>query len=225
MKHLRLRLSHTDRTIHPVHEFEIRHPDIHGSALVHWNPGLSETNAMIFRVDGNSDVYRAMLENREETVAYSIAPVGSDRFYCYICERITDRDRAYVEAIADRRVVVIPPVTYNQDRTIDVTIVGPAADVDTVLDELPPSVSVEVRSIGEYRTRPTARASSLTQRQREAMEVAFSCGYYDSPRRGSVSMVADELDISASTAAEHLRKVEAELVRSALGETDAEGRL
>lgn len=224
MKHLRLRLSHTDRTIHPVHDFEIRHPDINGSALVHWNPRLGETNAMIFRVDGEPDVYRAMLEDREETVMYSVAPVGDGHFFCCVCERLTDRDRMYVEAFTDRRVVVVPPVTYNQDRTIDVTIVGPAADLDAVLDELPSSLSVDVRSVGEYRARPTAAAGGLTRRQREALEAAFGCGYYDSPRRGSVSMVADELDVSPSTAAEHLRKAEAELVRSALGETATENR-
>ena len=224
MKHVRLRLSHTDRTIHPVHDFEIRHPDIQGSALVYWNPGLGETNAMIFKVNGEPDVYRTMLEDREETLAYSIAPVKEDRFFCCVCERLTDRDRAYVEAITDRRVVVVPPVTYNQDRTIDVTIVGPAADLDAVLDELPSSISVEVRSVGEYRTRPTAVTGALTRRQREAVEAAFARGYYDSPRRGSVSIVADELDVSPSTAAEHLRKAEAKIMRSALGKTDNSSR-
>ncbi|MFC7174018.1 helix-turn-helix domain-containing protein [Haloplanus litoreus] len=45
----------------------------------------------------------------------------------------------------------------------------------------------------------------------------MACGYYDSPREGSVADVAATLDVAPGTAAEHLRKAEATVMRAAVG--------
>lgn len=52
---------------------------------------------------------------------------------------------------------------------------------------------------------------SLSDRQREVLDLARSRGYYSWPRAVSASDLATELDVSESTLLEHLRKAEAKL--------------
>lgn len=216
MKCLDLRIRHSDETLHPVHRFEIEHADFHGSELLHWNPSLGEQNTMIFRVRGDPDVYRDVLEDRDETLAYAIAPVGDGVFYCVVCEQLTDRDRAYIDAFVDGTAVVIPPVRYNQDGSIDVTIVGSSQAIEEVHSGLPEDAPIEVRSITDYQTRVPGTMGVLTDRQREAVTIAVECGYYNSPREGRVEEVAEALGVSTSTASEHLRKAEMKAMRQIL---------
>ena len=207
MRRLRLRVAHSRETLHPMHAFEMHRDDFHGSELLHWNASLGETNALVFRVRGDPDAYRAALAERSEAVAYSVTPAVDGVFYCCVRERLTDRDRTYVDAVARGTVVVVPPVGYNGDGTVDVSLVGSSSDLSAVLNALPGDVDVEVLSVGDYGAHATA-SGALTARQREAVEAAVDRGYYDSPRRATVTDVADDLGVSPSTAAEHLRKAE-----------------
>jgi predicted DNA binding protein len=52
----------------------------------------------------------------------------------------------------------------------------------------------------------------LTDRQREALEVAYRAGYFGWPRDSSAEEVADTMDISAATLHGHLRKAQKHLL-------------
>lgn len=216
MDYLRFRIHYSGEPSHPMHEFEMRHDDLHGSELLHWNASIGETNALVFRVRGEPAAYRAKLDRRAETLAYSVTSATDGVFYCCVRERLTDNDRTFVGAFAQGTLVVIPPISYNQDGTTDATVVGTPSDIDAMIDRLPDAIDIEVLSVGEYRTRAGPASERLTDRQREAVEVALACGYYDSPRRGTTSEVASELNVAPSTAAEHLRKAEASVMEYVL---------
>ena len=53
---------------------------------------------------------------------------------------------------------------------------------------------------------------ALSERQREAFDLARSRGYYEWPRAVSAADLAAELDVSKPTLLEHLRKAEAKLL-------------
>ena len=57
----------------------------------------------------------------------------------------------------------------------------------------------------------------LTERQHRALSVAYERGYYDSPRRLSTQELADELDITAASASDLLRRAEQQLISQTLG--------
>ena len=57
-------------------------------------------------------------------------------------------------------------------------------------------------------------ANKLTERQREVLETAYRMGYFEHPKRANASDVADALDISPSTLAEHLGAAQQKLVGS-----------
>jgi predicted DNA binding protein len=57
----------------------------------------------------------------------------------------------------------------------------------------------------------------LTDRQQEALTLALSRGYYESPRQVSTDELADELGISQPATSDLLRRAERQLMSSALG--------
>jgi predicted DNA binding protein len=75
------------------------------------------------------------------------------------------------------------------------------------LDDL---VDARVERVHEFRG-GSGRAD-VTPRQQEALEAALDAGYYEVPRRASVSDVAGALDCATSTAGELLRRAEAGVV-------------
>lgn len=75
-------------------------------------------------------------------------------------------------------------------------------------------MSVDVLRVGND---AGVMADPLTNRQREALSVAWAVGYYAVPREGELTIVADELGCAVSTASNILRRGEARLVADALG--------
>ncbi|QIO24018.1 helix-turn-helix domain-containing protein [Haloarcula sp. JP-L23] len=100
-----------------------------------------------------------------------------------------------------------------------------APDVDRIraivtrLKELYGDVSLRsLRRDGE--TNPTDSVlvdrSRLTDRQREVLETAIEMGYFRYPKGANASEVAEELDISVSTFAEHLAAAQTKLLDTIL---------
>lgn len=78
---------------------------------------------------------------------------------------------------------------------------------------------VELRSI--TRSAPeadgrqiTIEADSITEKQREAIDVAFEAGYYDTPKGADLDDLADELGVSPSAVSQRLSAAESTLLRS-----------
>ena len=59
----------------------------------------------------------------------------------------------------------------------------------------------------------------LTDQQHEALRTAYELGYFDIPRRASLQEVAAELDISASSVSERLRRAQTRLIEETVATT------
>ncbi|MFC7043890.1 helix-turn-helix domain-containing protein [Halonotius sp. GCM10025705] len=59
----------------------------------------------------------------------------------------------------------------------------------------------------------------LTNHQQEALRTAYEMGYFDIPRRASLQEVAAELDISASSVSERLRRAQTRLIEETVATT------
>jgi hypothetical protein len=59
----------------------------------------------------------------------------------------------------------------------------------------------------------------LTDRQHEALRIAYELGYFDIPRRASLDDIAAELDISASSVSERLRRAQTQLIEETVATT------
>jgi len=60
---------------------------------------------------------------------------------------------------------------------------------------------------------PGRRGPGLTQRQQQVLAAAIAAGFYDAPRRTSLSGLAKDLGMAKSTLSQMLVKIERELVR------------
>jgi predicted DNA binding protein/PAS domain-containing protein len=110
------------------------------------------------------------------------------------------------------------------------------ADVRSLVDRLQQSLPDTELLARRERDRPTERADTLpeggvdelTDRQQEALEVAYRAGYFDWPREATAEEVADRMDISSPTFHYHLRRSEETLLAGLFdaGDTrsDATGR-
>jgi hypothetical protein len=59
----------------------------------------------------------------------------------------------------------------------------------------------------------------LTDRQHEALRIAYERGYFDIPRRASLEDVAAELDVSPSSVSERLRRAQTRLIEETVATT------
>lgn len=78
------------------------------------------------------------------------------------------------------------------------------------LDDL--ELSYRVERVGE--SDPSRR--TLTERQRETVLAAIDRGYYDTPRRCSLTELAESIGLAKSTVSETLHRAEEEVVKSYL---------
>lgn len=105
-------------------------------------------------------------------------------------------------------------------------ILGEAGDVQELLEVLGEEGVTEIESARTLDEVPDSEAERerpelqehLTDRQLQALVLAFSEGYYGWPRDLSASDLAEGMDLSVSTFLEHLREAESRVLSAAVEE-------
>ncbi len=216
MRYLQLRIRFPPERRHPMHRSLDAGGPIRRSYLRHWNFSDPEQVTTLFRVVGDVaaglDDYVAAMEAVEAVDEFDVTRVDDRSFYVYVREAAGGHGRRLRALLAGTDLLVVPPIEYRPDGEMLLEIAGESDELRTVVDGLPEELSVSVDRLGEYDARREAATAVLTERQAEAVTVAREAGYYEVPREAGVREVADALDCSRSTAADHLRKAEARLV-------------
>jgi predicted DNA binding protein len=115
----------------------------------------------------------------------------------------------------------IPRITAVDGGAIVTTLTVPERGIlQEILDSLKDvgaSVTVEWLVNGtDTATTTEIDASSVTEKQQEAMALAREMGYYETPREAGLSDIADELDVSESAVSQRLNAAETKLVQAFL---------
>lgn len=126
----------------------------------------------------------------------------------------TDHNRRFLEPFRTYGVIVQYPMVYvdPQRSTVRVTIVGPDEDVQRVVGDVRAIANLEVEHVTNYSPAVSHQFDDLTDRQKEVLLTAYEQGYYDTPREATYEDIADELDCSASSVGQILRRTESALV-------------
>jgi predicted DNA binding protein len=146
----------------------------------------------------------------------SFTPVDDETFYAYVTMENRDADSALMDTLQLPGLVLVPPVVYTDEATMQVTVLGEEDTLSSVVARIHDDVSVSIERVSDHGRLGGSLAGRLTRRQFEAVEVARDLGYYAVPRTASLAEVAAELDISESAASSLLRKAEQALVDAAL---------
>lgn len=105
------------------------------------------------------------------------------------------------------------PFEVNEGK-VRVTLVGDNEQVKQFLENR--GVNYKVVSLTDAKFSLESPISRLTEKQQEAISLAFRLGYFDTPRKVSAEELAQRLGLSSSTLTVHLRRAERRLLAEAL---------
>lgn len=219
MKRVELAVRGTGDPLHPLVPF-LTGDRVQRAAMVDWNgvarEDASDESTVVIRVHGDPEDVREAFATEPVIDEFDVSPVGDGCCYVHAHSETVDLEGATARALTPPGVVAVPPVRYETDGWLSLTLVGEDAAIQAAVERVPDPVEVEVRAVtSQGYGETTDPLDVLTDRQREAVLAAVDAGYYDTPRTGDVEAVAECLDCAPSTAAEHLRKAESRLLRGA----------
>ncbi|TKX75637.1 helix-turn-helix domain-containing protein [Halorubrum sp. GN11_10-6_MGM] len=152
----------------------------------------------------------------------AVVDLGNERVYRYdrprdgacACRIIEELDCPIADARAEDGVLLVTLHLPDLDRLRDIV-----SALDGVADRVEVRYLVEGAARGDGTSdRTLVDRGRLTDRQREVLRTAYRMGYFERPRDANASAVADALDISPSTLAEHLSTAQRKLLEETLDE-------
>lgn len=216
MRYLQLQIRFPPKTRHPMHQFLDEQESIRRAQLRHWNFSDPEYVTTLLHIVGDieqgRDAYITALEAAESIQDYDLTPVDGRSFYVYVRENAQGFASRLRSILTDTELLIVPPIEYAADGKMLLEVAGDQDALQKLVTSLPDQISVSVNRLGEYDVYRESHVTALTDRQKEVVNVARKCGYYEIPRQASVREIADEVGCSKSTAANHLRKAENQLV-------------
>lgn len=117
----------------------------------------------------------------------------------------------------------IPEIRVIDEQTMTVSLVMPdRSALSEIVDEIEEEGgTVNLKRVhqltGEDNYTVKIDTSEVTDKQREALEVAVEEGYYDSPRHADLGVLSERLGISKSAVSQRLNAVESKLVQTLIG--------
>lgn len=126
----------------------------------------------------------------------------------------TDLNRRFIEPFRTSGVIVQYPIVYvDPDRSsLRTTITGPDDDIQGLIESYRGLADLTVEAVSSSLPSVDQRYDDLTERQQEVLVTAYEHGYYADPRGATYEEIAAELDCSASSVGQILRRTESTLV-------------
>ena len=216
MRHVRLTVSPADGEAEVPAMYRLLAGAAYLDRVVglHWNVSDDRLGLMVY-AEGDVERFRDEVRATPEVLDFETLSAGGDRFYAYLRNELQEVSRQLFGTFTRGSVLVLPPLEYGGDGTVSLSVFGPVDEVQAAVEAVPPPFEVTVSAVGGMGATPGLVETSLSPRQREAVEAAIAVGYYDVPREGDSEAVAARMGCAPSTAAEHLRKAESKVVRAA----------
>ena len=213
MKYVDLEISLPDELLHPIQAFIRRDDAVEYEEILAWRvrPDRGVEYALYY-VEGDLERYREALGEIESVLETKIAPIDERSAHVWAKEESRAETQAWRAGFADRQLIVVPPVRFDENAAMAMTIVGDGTHIQGMIEAIPDSIAVAVHDIGTYDRRGGTVAGVLSDRQLEALGTAVRLGYYAVPREAALADVASELGCTESSASVLLRRAEREIV-------------
>lgn len=223
MKHLRVTVHVADDHAPEFFALLADSDAITEARLVDWSMAAHEQATLLYLVDGDPTTFAERAADTAGIDSVDLSESSAGQTYAMVVMRPLETPlfAAIHEASAQAGIVVRKPIVYR-DGTMSARVVGDAATLQGALDAAPGGVEVQIDEIGHLRGHAEDPVATLSDRQREAVEVALDLGYYTQPRGATHEAVAAELGCAPPTASAHLQKAEAAIVRAVMDEFGAD---
>jgi len=208
-------MRYVDLTIRPergwFHRFDevlADDPEVREEAIHQMNLLDDGSVVVLSEYSGDISRLREMAESHfDHALAWQLSETG-DNALMFAHVEPSDLVEGLLRIPQHYGIVIDYPMVFRRDGAIEVTIVGEEGDIRDALPEIPGGVRANVERTGEYQPQLQRLFTELTPRQQEILQVAIEMGYYEEPRESTYADLAGELDCTATTVGEHLRKIE-----------------
>lgn len=164
----------------------------------------------LYELHGDADLIRTGVRYLPRVLSYDVS--GTDPVFVYLHEKATEPASTLFKALRSSKIVLDKPFEHRTDGTLRLNIIGEDDALSRTFDSLADIVDVNLVETGEYHPELANLEALLTVRQREILRLAVERGYYDVPRQVTHQELANESGLSQSTVAEHLQKIEANVL-------------
>lgn len=209
MKRIEFSVSYPGRVVHPLQQRLTGETPISRAELLMWSP-TADATTLVWCDGGRAATERAVEAIDSLLVSDLVEDV--DGTYAFLRQSDYEFPAALLDVVAESQVIFLPPVVFLETGEIRFEAVGEATALSAFHGELSDLGEPTIERVREFER--SRSPSSLTDRQRAALEAAVSLGYYEVPREGTVADIASVLDCSTSTAGELVRKAEAAVIRN-----------
>ncbi|GAA0234769.1 helix-turn-helix domain-containing protein [Haladaptatus pallidirubidus] len=185
-------------------------PAVEGEAIHYINLLDDGTGVALYQLRGDLEQSTEVLEADPEVLSVERSEASEGLVYLHFRANALMTD--LLSIFRRYEIVVDWPMEYTDQGGLRVTMIGEDEKIREVITEIPDGIQITLEGIGEYHPDMRQLASLLTDRQQELLELAIDEGYYEIPRRATLSDLADRVNISAGTIGEHLRKIETKVI-------------
>lgn len=204
--------------LHPTIPTLTETPDVTPVAI-HQTRLLDDgTEVTLLGVRGDLDRLADALADLPTLLGFEIAGERDGTVYCH--SQPHDRAKRLLSVQSQSELVLRMPLRFTGDGGLRVTLIGDDAEFQRAVEGLPAELDFAVERIGDYRPDAETLRSTLTDRQREVLDVAIRAGYYENPRQVSQREVAERLGITPGTVSQTLRRIESNVFSEFVVEGD-----
>ena len=165
----------------------------------------------VARFSGDADQLTTIEDEIPEIISCTVT--GGETWLAYMHYNPDEFETALLERINTEAISIDWPMRETTDG-LQVTLFGEDAALQQLIASFPEEVDMTLKRAGEYQPEMSDPAGQLTNRQKEILRAALAAGYYDIPRRATQRDLAAELGLSRGTIGDHLRRIEAKIIRS-----------
>ncbi|WP_255149836.1 helix-turn-helix domain-containing protein [Halorarius halobius] len=213
MRYVEVALRPTRGYFHPFDELLQAEPGVREEAIHQMNLLDDGTAVILSEYSGSHERVEEVLDaHYDHAIAYQTSEVGNNTLmYAHI--EPSDLVRSLLRIPREHGVVIDWPMTFGEGGALHVTVVGEDEGIRKLMPAIPDDVRFEVTRTGDYQRDTERLFAQLTDRQQEILRTAVGLGYYEEPRQVTYEDIAAELDCTATTVGEHLRKAESTVLR------------
>lgn len=160
---------------------------------------------------GDADRVETIADERPEIISCTVT--GGETWLAYVHYEPDEFETGLYELIDSEAISIDWPVVETAEG-LRLTLFGEDAALQRTIAGFPDEMDVSLERTGDYQPTMGDPAAQLTDRQKEIAREAITAGYYDIPRRTTQRDLAAELGLSRGTIGDHLRRIEAKIIRS-----------
>jgi len=211
MRYAEFTLAPDEGWFHPFDRVVAEELDVTREAIHHMKLLNDGTAVMLYEFSGEYDRIERMTEEYYGSMVHQISRLGHNALV-YARFEPNETVTKLLSIPEDHKIVLDTPMVLTDRGELRIRLIGDERTIQLAMEAIPENIRVTMEAIGEYRPDSERLFMLLTERQQNTLRAAVELGYYRNPREATYEDIAAELDRTAATVGEHLRKAEVTLM-------------